>query len=124
MLKLWHTQRRCRLFRGPLAASVPAGGPCSGAGSEVVNGDCSLPLRAPLPNCSLSQLCGGGSGAAPAGTRLCWHTPAPALVRQRTEPRHTGRGEGEVGAPGSFQRGLCGCVGMLRRRWCPAEPGM
>ncbi|OPJ78267.1 hypothetical protein AV530_015222 [Patagioenas fasciata monilis] len=60
------------------------GGLCSRAGSEAVNRASHLPLRAPLPNCSLSQLCGGGSGSSSG-----WHTGSastPAPVAHRPQP--------------------------------------
>lgn len=101
----WHS-RQCRGPRAPHSAAVSAGGLCSGAGSEAVNGACRLPLRAPLPNCSLSQLCGGGSGGSSGWhTGFGWHTgsgwhtdPSPRPSRVRSPGRrHPGKGGGRAG---------------------------
>lgn len=44
-----------------------------------------------------------------------WHTPAPALVRQRTEPRHTGKGVGGGGHRDPFTGGCAAVLGCWGR---------
>lgn len=96
----WHCQR-CRGPREPRSALVPTDGLCSGTGSEAVNGACRLPLRAPFPNCSLSQLCGGGSGGSSGWhtgsgwhTSSGWHTDPSSRPGRVRSPGHRHPGEG------------------------------
>lgn len=100
---------------------MPAGGLHAAAGSEAVNGACHLPLRASLPNCSLSQLCGGGSGGSSGWhTGSGWHTDPRALRSPRH--RHPGEGvrPGRVGS-GALSTGVAkGCLWSWgRERYSP-----